>query len=82
MDRDDGGGGHFPCAALMMATSPGESTPLSSIPLGPTCKGPTELLKVSQDLLAQEVDEAGDNLQGRGWGWPSDLAGLPKLEIH
>lgn len=37
-------------------------SPLSFIPLGPTCKGAAELLEVSQDLLAQEVDETGDNL--------------------
>ena len=46
----------------MMATGLGEGTPSSRIPSGPTCKGATELLEVSQDLLAQEVDEAGDNL--------------------
>lgn len=35
---------------------------LSPVPLGPTCEGAAELLEVSQDLLAQEVDETGDNL--------------------
>lgn len=55
-----------------MATSPVEDTPSPPVPWGPTCKGPAELLKVSQDLLAQEVDEAGDNLQEQGRGWPSD----------
>lgn len=36
---------------------------LSSLsPWGPTCEGAAELLEVSQDLLAQEVDETGDNL--------------------
>jgi len=50
----------------MMAAGLAEVTPLSLTPSGPTCKGATELLKISQDLLAQEVDEASDNLQGRG----------------
>lgn len=41
------------------------SSPLSFIPSGPTCKGAAELLEVSQDLLAQEVDETGDNLRDK-----------------
>lgn len=56
-------------ATPVMATSPGEATSSS-----PTCEGPAELLEVPQDLLAQEVDEAGDDLWGQGQGWPSDLA--------
>lgn len=40
-------------------------SPLPFIPSGPTCKGAAELLEVSQDLLAQEVDETGDNLRDK-----------------
>lgn len=76
------GGGHPPRTALTTATGPGQGTLLSPSRRGPTGKGPAELLKVSQDLLAQEVDEAGDNLQGRGQGQPSNLMGLPRLETR